>query len=224
MFCKSSVLIDRKDENLFVKIEESYLKWDWVNNRRDDIRFIWLIDSFGLRRLARSDRNDLWNWEFENDCSCRRSRSVSFNSIDSAYNDWKVFNEIIIKKNICLRIFYQFHISDHQINSAKILSSRRRKIRISLAVNTFKVVQDVSSSRLNVSIHLFFTFKYCQLQSFHDLFEIDRIFLDELDGLVRNMMISDFEHQLIHRFIWSSSFHKFYAFLDSFLTLFRIDN
>ena len=70
----------------------------------------------------------------------------------------------------------------------------------------------------------FFIFKYCQLQSFYDLFEIDKIFFDELDDLVRNMMIFNFEHQLIHRFIWLFSFHKFYAFLDSFLTLFRIDS
>ena len=40
MFCKSSVLTDKKDEYFFVKIEESYLKWDWISSRRDDIRFI----------------------------------------------------------------------------------------------------------------------------------------------------------------------------------------
>ena len=87
------------------------------------------------------------------------------------------------------------------MNSAKVLLNRRRKIKINLTVSALEVVQNVNSSRSNVSNYFFFTFKYCQLQSFHDLFEIDRIFLDELDGLVRNMMISDFEHQLIHRFI-----------------------
>ena len=89
-------------------------------------------------------------------------------------------------------------------------------------MNAFKVVQNISSSRSNVPTHLFFTFKYCQLQSFYDLFEIGRIFFDELDGLIRNMMIFNFEHQLIHRFIWSSSFHKFYVFLIRFWRFFAL--
>ena len=128
-----------------------------------------------------------------------------------------------LKKHL-FKFFYQFHISDHQINNAKILSNRRRKIRINFVVSAFKVVQDINNNRSNASIHLFSTFKYCQLQSFHDFFEIDKIFLNELDDLVRNIMISDFEYWLIHRFIWSSSFYKFYASFNSFPTIFRIDN
>ena len=177
-----------------------------------------------MQRLARSSKNDFWNWEFENDCSCQRNWNVNFSNIDSAYSNWKAFNEIIIKKSIYLRILYQSYISDHQINSAKIFLNRRKKIKISFDMSALKLVQNVNSSRSNVSIYLFFIFKYCQLQSFHDLFKIDRIFFDEFDNLIRNIMIFDFEHQLIHRFIWSFSFHKSYAFLDSFLTLFRIDN
>ena len=54
-----------------------------------------------------------------------------------------------------MKIFYQSHISDHQINSAKIFSSRRKKININFAVSAFEVVQNVNSNRSNVSIHFF---------------------------------------------------------------------
>ena len=60
-------------------------------------------------------------------------------------------------------------------------------------MSALEVVQNVNSSRSNALIS-FFIFKYCQLQSFYDLFEIDKIFFDEFNDLVRNIMISDFEH------------------------------
>ena len=118
MFCKSNVLIDKKDEYLFVKIEKSYLRWDWINSKRNDIRFIWLIDFFGLRRFARSDKSDFWNWEFENDCSCRRSRNVNFNNIGSACSDWEAFNEIIIKKK---------HLFENSLSISYFWSSNQQR-------------------------------------------------------------------------------------------------
>ena len=108
MFYKLTVLIDKRNEYFLVKIKKSYLKWNWVNNIWDDIRFIWLINFFDLRRLARNDKNDLWNWKFENNYSCRRSRNVNFNNIDSACSDWKILDKIIIEKNIYLKTFINF--------------------------------------------------------------------------------------------------------------------
>ena len=64
-------------------------------------------------------------------------------------------------------------------------------------MNAFEVVQNIYSSCSNFSIYLFLIFKYDQLQSFHNIFEINKIFFDVFNDLVRNMMISDFKHQLI---------------------------
>ena len=67
--------------------------------------FNWLI--FSTCDVLREMTKAIFKIEnFENDCSCRKSRNVNFNNIDSACNDWKTFNEIIIKKSICLKFFH----------------------------------------------------------------------------------------------------------------------
>ena len=58
MFRKPTVLTDKNDEYLFIKIEESCLKWDQADNKRENTWFIELTDFSELRRFARSNKND----------------------------------------------------------------------------------------------------------------------------------------------------------------------